>query len=97
MIKVISFRPLVKNTLRGFVTLKLTNVGLEIKDCVLHEKEGKRWINFPARPYEDEKGNRQWVPVLKIDEDKNRLFQREAVAALNAFLAQAGQSGGGTF
>jgi hypothetical protein len=42
----------VKNTLRGFFTVAFPS-GLIIRDCMLHEKNGKRWVSLPAREYTD--------------------------------------------
>jgi len=31
------FRPVIKNTLKGFADLELTRVGLVLRDCALHQ------------------------------------------------------------
>jgi hypothetical protein len=49
------FKPLRKNTLLGFFTLVLDS-GLVIKECSLHEKDGKRWFSFPGKPQIDKDG-----------------------------------------
>jgi hypothetical protein len=54
-----------KNTLRGFFTLE-TSFGLEIKDCSLHEKNGKAWFGFPGVPFTDKEGNTAWRNVIVI-------------------------------
>jgi hypothetical protein len=51
-----------KNTLRGIFTLVLPS-GLIISGCMLHEKNGKRWVSLHAREYTDQQGERQVVPV----------------------------------
>ena len=48
-IVVSEFRPREQNTLQGFVTARLTDVGLEVRDLALHEKQGKRWFQLPAK------------------------------------------------
>src|SRR5262249_21368912 len=62
MIRCTHFRPYEKNTLRGFVDLELTRVGLVLRDCAWHEKNGKQWVAFPARSYTDKDGGTQWQP-----------------------------------
>jgi hypothetical protein len=37
MIRCIHFRPYEKNTLKGFVDLELTRVGLVLHDCTWHD------------------------------------------------------------
>lgn len=44
-----AWRPLVKNTLRGFAIVELPN-GLTIKDVSVHQKDNKRWAGLPAKP-----------------------------------------------
>ena len=47
MIRCIHFRPYEKNTLKGFVDLELTRVGLVLHDCTWHRHEnGKEWVGF---------------------------------------------------
>ena len=43
------FRPLNKNSLRGFATIELPN-GLTIRDVSLHTSNGKSWASLPAKP-----------------------------------------------
>jgi hypothetical protein len=50
-IRCTKFRPFAKNTLRGFVDLELTRVGLILRGCTWHSKAGKEWIGFPAESY----------------------------------------------
>lgn len=84
-IEIVKFRPFKKSTLQGFVDLKMTNVGVTIRECALHEKNDSRWIGMPARPYEKE-GATEWVPVVTIDKAFNGVFQRAALAAIDTFL-----------
>ena len=48
-IKLLSFKPLVKNSLRGFVTLELPN-GLRLIDCPVLISNSRARISFPSRP-----------------------------------------------
>jgi len=92
MIQILSWRPYEKNTLKGFCDLKLERTGLEIRSCAYHEKNGKRWISLPARPYQDADGNRQWEQILRFSTDANKAFQRQAVRALDLFFEGADES-----
>ena len=93
-IEVTSFRPLVKNSLRGFLTLRLTNVGMEIRDASLNEKENRRWIGLPARSYQAD-GKTRWTAIIDFfDKPKGEVFQKAALAALDQFMKK-GQGDGG--
>jgi hypothetical protein len=47
--KLLGFKPFVKNSLRGFVEVEL-GIGLQIKGATLQVTEGRAWIGMPARP-----------------------------------------------
>jgi hypothetical protein len=86
-IRCIRFRPYPKNTLRAFVDLELTRVGLVLHDCTWHEKNGKEWVSFPARSYQDKDGNTLWAPLVEFAESAKQAreqFQRQAIEAIHA-------------
>lgn len=85
--EVIKWRAHTKNTLRGFISLKLPS-GLVIHDMTLHEKEGRRWVGLPSRSYQDNDGETQWIPVVECPDRSDRdRFNELALAALDAYLA----------
>ncbi len=87
-IEIVSFRPFPKNTLQGFATLRLTNIGLEIRDICLHEKNGKRWLAMPAKPYEKD-GKTVYAYIIDFyDKGRSDQFQAVALKALDAFMAK---------
>jgi DNA-binding cell septation regulator SpoVG len=67
-IEVVNFRPYGKNTLRGFATVRLTSVNLEIRDIAVHEKSGQSWLSVPSRPYETEDGETKYSYIVKFYE-----------------------------
>ena len=85
-----AWRPCERNTLRGFADLRLDNVSLNIGGCALHERNGKRWVQLPARPQLDEArnlirndaGKIQYAKVL--DFDSREVADRFNAAALTA-------------
>jgi hypothetical protein len=86
MIRCIRFRPYEKNTLRGFVDLKLSRVGIVIRDCTWHAKDGKEWISFPARPHEKD-GTTAWSPIVEFAEDAKEAraqFRQQVLEAIHA-------------
>ncbi len=62
-----------RNTLRGFATLQIPELQLPIKDCAVHEKNHRRWVQLPARPMLDGQhelvrktdGKIQYVSILQ--------------------------------
>ena len=48
-IEITKFRKYEKNTLQGFMSILMTGIGLEIRDCTVHQKEGKKWIGLPSK------------------------------------------------
>ena len=53
--RLVSFKPMVKNALGGFATIELPN-GLKIIDCPVLTIDGKSWVAFPAKPQLDRDG-----------------------------------------
>ena len=76
------FRKFEKGTLLGFGDLLLPGVGIEIKECSIHEKNGKRWVNPPSKQYEKPDGTKGYSPLIRFADDKRyQAFQKEALAA----------------
>ena len=94
MIRCISFRAYEKNTLKGFADLELTRVGIIIHDCTWHEKDGREWVGFPARSYQDKDGNTQWQALVEFVQDAKEIreqFRKQAIEAIHAAAKQEPQ------
>jgi hypothetical protein len=50
------FKPLVRNTLRRFVTIRVNEMRLEIRDVAIHQKNESNWAQLPAKPMIDRDG-----------------------------------------
>lgn len=87
-----------RNTLRGFVDLALSPSGLVLRECSLHEKDGKRWIGLPSKPQIDSEGRHRkdattgrplYSPVVEIaGKEERERFQRAALAAVDKLLGR---------
>jgi hypothetical protein len=91
VIRCIKFRAYEKNTLRGFADLELTRVGLVLHDCTWHKKDGKEWVGFPAKSYEDRNGNTAWQPLVEFADgakEAREKFQKQAIEAIHAAVAE---------
>lgn len=53
MIECIRYTPINKSTCLGVATVFVPKWGVEISGIALHQKNGKRWINLPARIVEE--------------------------------------------
>lgn len=85
-IEIINFRPFLKNSLQGFLTLRLIATGLEIRDIALHEKNESRWLSLPSKPYQKKDGTQAWSYILEFtDKEKSKQFQAAALEALDLF------------
>src|SRR5262245_17001639 len=91
MIRCIKFRAFQKNTLKAFVDLELSRVGIVIRDCTWHEKNGKEWVGFPARSYTDKDGNPQWQALVEFAagaKEEREQFQARALEAIRDVVAE---------
>jgi hypothetical protein len=67
-----SWRPLRRNSLRGFASIALPS-GLDIDDVTVHVAGGRAWASLPARPMvdsagqalRDDRGKLQYVTILR--------------------------------
>jgi hypothetical protein len=50
------FKPLYRNTLRGFVAIRIGELRLDVKDIAIHAKGNSRWAALPAKPMIDRDG-----------------------------------------
>jgi hypothetical protein len=93
------FRPLQKNSLQGFVNFKLLRSGLILRECSIHQKNGRRWIGLPGKPQvtsdgcvrkDPATGKTVYLPVVEIRGRAEReRFQAAALAAVDMLLEGA--------
>jgi len=87
-IQIVDFRKYQKNSLQGFVTLLLTDAGIQIKDATYHTSNGRRWITLPAKPYEDKDGSTKYSYIVSFPDKKiYAAFQEQALKALDEHLS----------
>ena len=49
-LRLIAWRRVRKNSLRGFATVELPVIGLKVLDVPVLETNGRRWATLPAKP-----------------------------------------------
>ncbi len=88
------WRPCERNTLRGFADLLFLAIGLHVRDCAVHEHNGKHWVQLPARPQLDENrelireenGRVRYATILVFDSTEAAYeFNEAALKALETF------------
>jgi hypothetical protein len=91
----LDWRPLERNTLRGFARVKVPTWKLVVNDVAVHERDGKRWAQLPSRPMLDsnrqlildENGRPKYSRVLEFTERKVAdRFSAAVVAAIDRFV-----------
>ena len=79
------------NTLLGFADVLLPQTHLRIHDVALHEKNGRRWAQLPAKPQinrdgvvlRDENGKPKYARILEFESrDASDTFSRACIAAV---------------
>lgn len=84
------FKPLVRNTLRGFATITIKEIRLRIKDVAMHVKNGSQWAALPAKPQikngsavVDASGKAQYTNILEFaDRPTSDAFSRAVIDAV---------------
>jgi hypothetical protein len=97
------FKPFQRNTLRGFVSIRIAELRLDIKDIAIHAKGDSRWAALPAKPMVDKNGTAlrdsttgkiQYSNIFEFtDRGTRNAFSNAVVAAVldrfpNAFADQ---------
>jgi hypothetical protein len=98
MIVASDWRPMERNTLRGFMTLTLSPSGLRLRECTEHKKDGKRWIGLPSKPQlgaegrhrvDPSTGKKLYTPIVEITgTEARKRFQDAALAAVDKLLGK---------
>jgi hypothetical protein len=90
-VRVVNLRPQVKGSLRAFVDLELTRIGLVLRDCTWHRQaNGREWIGLPSKPYQGADGVTRWKPMVEFasnPSETRRRFQEAALAAIHVVAA----------
>jgi hypothetical protein len=88
-IECIGFVPVNKNTCLGFANVYIQKWGVEIYGLTYHEKDGKRWVNFPSKPYTDKEGKKCYASYFRFRETPHyTLFCDKAKEAIQAYIVK---------
>lgn len=91
-ITVRDFKPLHRNTLRGFAVIRIPEMCLTIRDVAIHVMGDSRWAQLPAKPMIDKDGTAirdrasgkiSYCTILEFDSRAVReAFSHAVIAAL---------------
>jgi hypothetical protein len=87
---ILNFKPLTKNTLRGFATVRFPS-GLVMHEIGIHTSHGRAWAAPPARPMvkdgrqlADDAGKARWQCLIEFADKATRdAWSTQVIAALN--------------
>jgi hypothetical protein len=82
------WRPHEKNSLKGFFSATLPS-GLILRDLMLHERNGARWISFWAREWADSGGVKHYAQLVQFTDRRTAdEFRRDVLDALDRHLKE---------
>lgn len=67
-VECMNYKPVNKGSLLGFADLFVPKMGLEIYGCTLHQKDGRRWVNFPSREFTNDQGEKKYMSIVRFRE-----------------------------
>ena len=91
-VSLLEWRPMKRNSLRGFATVRLGK-SLKISDIPVHCSAGKRWASLPSKPQigsdgvvqKDDRGKPKYIPIVSwIDTDARDSFSEGVIQAVEA-------------
>lgn len=93
--KIINYKPINKGSLKGsfdlILVLDKTCSGSElvVHDCKLFEKDGRRWVGFPSRPYQSKENETKYAPYVSVEnkEFKSKI-DAECLRQLDALVVE---------
>lgn len=84
MIECIKYKKHIRGSLLGFADLKYPSKGFVLQGCTLHQKDGKRWVNLPAKEFSDENGEKKFFSIFRfIDTSEFNEFKNQALKAID--------------
>jgi hypothetical protein len=93
-LSIVSWKPIAKNTLRGFACVRIGRLGLVVADVAVHQKNQSRWVSLPARAMidrdggllRDDAGKIKYASILQWSDRKTA--DRFGAAVVEALLAR---------
>ena len=85
------WKPHEKGSLKGFFSASLPS-GLILNSLMLHQRNGARWVAFPAREWVNAQGEKQYAQFVEFADRRTADKFRDALLdALDKHLAEGRQ------
>lgn len=78
----LKFTPVGKGCLIGYADLLLekADLSLEIRGCMLMQKDGRKWLSLPSKEFTNENNEKKYFSILKFqDREVDKKFQEAAI------------------
>ncbi len=82
MIECVNFKEVNSGYLVGFATLYISELGMEIPNFRLFEKDDKAWVKLPQYEYKSKEGEEKYISIGYFR--KQEVFREFMFDALNA-------------
>jgi len=83
--EILRYREINKGCVIGNFSMKIQKWGIIINDCTLFDKNGRKWISFPQRQYDD-KGVKKYMPYIQFENKAHsKPFEDMVMAAIEKF------------
>jgi hypothetical protein len=93
MIECTKFKEYENGFLKGFADFYIDKWGVEINGCPVFEKDGREWINLPAKEYLNEAGEKKFASFMRFrDDELKKVFNENMLIALNKFKESGGEA-----
>lgn len=87
MIKITKYKAIDKGFLLATFSIEVPAWKMFINDLTYFQKDNKRWVSFPNKPYEVE-GVKKYFPFVGFtDAERNTRFQEACLMAIDQHLA----------
>lgn len=87
-IECLKYKAVNKGSLLGFADFFIPKMGLEIYNCQLFQKDGRRWVMFPQKEYTTGSGEKKYIGLVRFRERGHQdAFSKAAVEAIEKWCA----------
>jgi hypothetical protein len=85
-----SFAPMSGKSLQGFASVKIEDIGLEIRDIGLHSLDGVEWVTLPRKLF-SKNGSKSYFHYCAFPDPRDRKqFGRLALAVIKDWCQREG-------
>lgn len=94
-VEIADYKAMNRNSLKGFVTVRIPALRLKIVDCTVNESSGRRWVGLPGKAQigRDQElirrdGKVQYTPTCQFESKAvGDAFSTAVLKALDRYLA----------